>query len=58
MIKDPEKRPTLNVVQGDCCSPNGGTRSRFMALCLSPPSNSLVTKFSVSFIKLSMSLFV
>ena len=46
---------TLKVVQGDCLSPKGGTRSRFMAFCLSPPSNSAVTVASVSAISLSMS---
>ena len=32
MIKAPEKRPTLNVIQGESCSPSGGTLSRFIAL--------------------------
>lgn len=31
MIKAPEKRPTLNVIHGESCSPSGGTLSRFMA---------------------------
>jgi hypothetical protein len=57
-MKEPEKRPTLKVVQGLCCSPKGGTRSLFMAFCLSPPSSSLVTALSVSLMSLSMSLFV
>lgn len=57
-IKDPENRPTLKVVQGLCCSPRGGTRNLFMALCLSPPSKSCVTVASVSLISRSMSLFV
>lgn len=25
---------TLKMVQGDCLSPNGGTRNRFIAFCL------------------------
>lgn len=57
-MNDPENSPTLNVVHGDCCSPNGGTRSLFMAFCRSPASKSFVTVFSVSLINLSISLFV
>lgn len=57
-INDPEKSPTLKVVQGDCCSPNGGTRNLFMARCLSPASSSNVTRLSVSLISLSMSLLI
>lgn len=57
-IKHPENRPTLNVVHGLDRSPSGGTRSRFMARCRSPPSSSFVTTFSVSLMIRSMSLFV
>lgn len=57
-MKLPEKSPTLNVVHGLCCSPNGGTRKRFIALCLSPDSNFSVTVASHSAIIRSMSLFV
>ena len=56
--KDPEKRPTLKVVHGLCFSPNGGTRSLFIAFCLSPDSSSFVKVTSVSLINLVMSLFV
>lgn len=56
MIKAPEKRPTLNVIHGERCSPSGGTLSRFIARCLSPCSKSRVTKASVSAISLSISL--
>jgi len=57
-INEPEKSPTLKVVQGLCCSPSGGTLSLFMAFWRSPPSSSVVTVVSVSLIKRSMSLFV
>lgn len=30
-IRHPRYNPTLKVVQGLCVSPNGGTRSRFIA---------------------------
>ena len=56
IIKLPENKPTLKVVQGLWCSPSGGTRKRFMARWRSPPSRSLVTVASVSWIRLSISL--
>lgn len=55
-IKEPEKSPTLNVVYGLCCSPNGGTLNLFIARCRSPPSKSCVKVASVSRISRSMSL--
>ena len=36
--KAPVKKPTFRVVRSDLCSPSGGTRRRFIAFCLSPPS--------------------
>lgn len=42
-----------------CAAPKGGTLSLFMAFCLSPPSNSVVTnawKTAASFIRFSLSL--
>lgn len=57
-IKLPEKSPTLKVVHGLCCSPNGGTRRRFIAFCRSPDSNCSVTHASHSEIIRSISLLV
>ena len=37
--KAPVKNPTFNVVKSDFLSPKGGTLSRFIAFCRSPPSS-------------------